>query len=67
VAGAVIVIWPRKKEVSHAINTDITATVECDSTMIDTMPIVDSLNIADITEGNTATTTTTTPIREINE
>lgn len=67
VASAVALLWPRQKEIAHNVNNDITATIECDSTMMDTLPAIDSLNIADIVESNTPSTTTTTPIREINE
>ena len=71
VSGVVVLLWPRKKEAVHNAEVETTTTIECDSTMMDSLPTIDSLNIVDITEASlpttTATTTIATPIRETNE
>ena len=65
VSGVVVILWPRKKEAVHNAEVETATTVECDSTMMDSLPAIDSLNLVDI--GGTPPTTTATPIRETNE
>ena len=65
VSGVVVLLWPRKKEAVHNAEVETTTTVECDSTMMDSLSTIDSLNLVDI--GGTPPTTTATPIRETNE
>ena len=70
ISGAVALLWPRKKVVVNNTEISTTPIIVCDSTIMDSLPTIDSLNIVDITEASlpaTTATTITTPIREINE
>ena len=66
IGGAVYILWPRTKSVTPPPANIVEAVVESDTTLLDTIPAIDSLNIANTTE-EMLPATTVTPTEIINE
>ena len=66
IGGAVYILWPRTKSVTPPPANIVEAVVESDTTLLDTIPAIDSLNIANTTQ-EILPATTVTPTEIINE
>jgi hypothetical protein len=66
-AGGAYLLWPRQMSIVVTPHPDPVTIIESDSTVVDTLPAIDSLTTPEILEETLPTTTIVTPTEVINE
>lgn len=66
-AGGAYLLWPRQMSIVVTPHPDTVTIIESDSTVVDTLPAIDSLTTPEILEETLPTTTIVTPTEVINE